>query len=288
MPKRGPGHIDTPPAARRSLGSKLGDAGGAAAIGPRSVAATLATQISPYGLLYGGMYDAAAKHLDKEQRARLQILKWLEVPDEYDWSAEEHQWVVNLDRSTRVTDHYEVYRGYSAETEAELDAIEADPKPFQSHDNGNPKGGDQYDLLETYPGTYVTRDKARAREYATRHDHGLLVTFDWRELRALYVLGHISFELSNDIAFATGDFANPHEEDILGDLRVAMPKDHPVHEVDAETISDEDLVDILQDPEYYIPWAFLFGRNKELAISGIEDWPMSRCKSTTRVGGAVI
>ena len=233
-------------------------------------------RVAPYDLVYNGEYEAAKAILDEASRERLNIVRYLET---------------RVDGES-VTDSNEVYRGYSAETEAEIQAILDDPTPFDNYNaEGAPKN-EKYDLLETYFGCYVSRDKDKAEGYSKRHEHGLLVTFDWRDLRARYVTGEIDFEQSNDIAWATEDFTDLFSHDIVGDLRDAMPPDHPLiaNYTDEEfedffqsEENDEAIKGMLYDPEIYVPWSFLFGRNKELAINGIEEWSWANCKSYTRL-----
>ena len=215
-------------------------------------------------LLYDGKYKAAREYLDDEGKRRLRIVEYLEL---------------RVDGKS-VTDTNEVYRGYSAKTKAEIQAILDDPTPFE---NSTPEGGPknpENDLLETYPGCYVTSSHDQAYAYAQRYEYGIIVTFDWRKLRANYVQKEISFEVSNDIAYATEDFSDPWSNgaEIINDLKRIMPDDHPVHQLDDDAITKEEFYDEITEPENCVPWSFFFGRNNELAIEGMQDWSWKECK----------
>jgi hypothetical protein len=238
---------------------------------PRERGPKAPSKVELFSLLYNGQYETAREYLDDDGKRRLRIVEYLELR-------------VN-GKSVADKDNNEVYRGYSAKTSTELQAVLDDPTPFE---NSTPEGGPknpENDLLETYLGCYVTSSHDQAHGYAQRYEYGIIVTFDWRKLRANYVQKEISFEVSNDIAYATEDFSDPWSNgaEIINDLKRIMPDDHPVHQLDEDTITKEEFYDKITEPENCVPWSFFFGRNKELAIEGMQDWSWDQCKSFEKI-----
>lgn len=222
-----------------------------------------------YKLVFSGKFKEVRPLLSEEGRKRLDIVKYLEGGNVCQ---------TNLHLTPLV------YRGYSSESKSDIDAILKDKTPFTPiAPGGDPKNA-KYDLAEVYPGTYVSLNRARAMNYAERHEHGLLVAFDWRVLRALYVTEDVSFDLSNDIAYETEQFTKA-EENYLDQLAGPMSS-HPFfmdREKDAEEEEDE-ILRLLEDTEeFYVVWSALFGRNNELNLNGeIGGWDWEAVHTVTR------
>lgn len=173
-------------------------------------------KLSVFELIERGEYAKVQKRiseLEDWQQLRFGIVKRLEktkyLPGiRHDETTENYLARARYEGSNKsLGETLELYRRYSSERKEDIDRILKDPEPFnitdeETGDHKNP----EYDLGDYYSGTYVTLDKDIAINYATRHEFGILVTFDWTVIRALYVKGELAFGFSNDTAEFTSTF----------------------------------------------------------------------------------
>ena len=251
-------------------------------------AAASSKETTLFDHVVNGEYEAAqtlATHFENTEEItdRITFVKFIEEREiEMSSRKETEVTKVNL-KSTR-----EVYRGYSFKTNEKLNEFMQDPHPWSAQKDGETKG---FEMHETYLGMYVTAFKEQAEAYAGRFQFGVLVTFSWPVIRALFVLGEIDFDISNDIAYKTQDFSDEGElqgilaEDILpafgvADLWEKLPEKYhddakKTHDYIFDTcyeLSKDEVTSIFYEhKKYAIYWSLFHGRNNELCIGKVDD-----------------
>ena len=233
--------------------------------------------------LVRGDYDAATQQIsDAGMKDRIAYVKFLEEAE-----------IESFKDKSKVTlaETGELYRGYSFDSRALRSAFLQTERPWTPYARD---GKPLTEMQETYHGMYVTA--LRNKGYVTRKEYGVQVTFSWPVIRAMFVLGEISFGISNDVAAASEDFSDMNLMIEMCQELIAVfgPKGqyttitkipyskhwpfgkHKDYYKYFETVEDDKVFGFLQNEDVAAYYSLTRGSNRELCINTkTDDYPQS-------------